>query len=223
MQNPEKTITAAVERLNRILPLAANQQALDDPLQRLHRAILHAYIDQGRTLSRDEMACYVDDLDEAVNTLKKNDLVVFNANEEPIGAYPFTMTERAHIVSVNGNTVHCMCALDALAVSSMFNIATEITSRCHVTDDPIIIQQHGLKIFNPSDDANIYFGINWDAASENSVCADSLCTEMIFLKNEFVAGCWLGDSQGQRQIFQLNDAINFAARFFVPLINEQVP
>lgn len=219
MRNSEKIITSSVERLNCILPLTANHRALDVPLQHLHRAMLHAYIDRGRSLTRDEMAQYVDDLDEAVNILKNNDLVVFNADEEPIGAYPFTMEERGHIVSVNGHTVYCMCALDALAVSPMFNIPTKITSRCHITNEPIIIQQHKLKLLSQTGLPNIYLGINWDAASENSCCADSLCTEMIFLANDFVADSWCGEAQEQRQIFQLNDAIDFAARFFLPLIN----
>lgn len=220
MQNSERNIISAVERLNRILPLAANQHALDASLQRLHRAILHAYIDQGRTLNRGEMAPYVDDLDQAVSTLKHADLVVFNDSGEPIGAYPFSMEERIHRVSVNGHTVHCMCALDALAVSPMFNMPTEITSQCHVTNDSITIQQQGLVMLNEADVSHIYFGINWSATSENSCCADSLCTEMIFLKNGFVADSWLAEIPDQRQIFPLNDAIEFAARFFVPLVNE---
>jgi len=220
MQSSKKFAASAVDRLNHILPLAANQHLLDIPLQRLHKAILYAYIDKGRTLNRAEMAQYVDDLDKAVDILEHNDLVVFDNEKEPIGAYPFTMEERVHMVSVNGHTVHCMCALDALAVSPMFNMNTEITSHCHVTNDPITIQQHGLTTLNQNDVSDTYFGINWDAASENNCCADSLCTEMIFLKNKLVAYNWLTEAPDHRQIFQLNDAIDFAARFFVPLVNE---
>lgn len=217
MQSSKIIITTAVDRLNRILPLAANQHSLDAPLQRLHKAILHAYIDKGRTLNREEMTEYVDDLDKAVNILKEKDLVVFNSDEEPIGAYPFTMKERAHQVSVNNHNVHCMCAFDALAVSPMYNMPVKITSHCHVTNSPIAIEQHGLDALNQTD---VYFGINWNAASANSCCADSLCTEMIFLKNGLVAENWLAEAPDQRQTFHLNDAIEFAARFFVPLLNE---
>ena len=220
MQDTENTITSAVERLNHILPLKARHDALDTQMQHLHRAILQAYVDLGRSLNRSEITRYADNIDEAVRILKHNDLVVFDENGEPTGAYPFTMEEREHIVDVNGHTVHCMCALDALAVSPMFNIPTKITSRSHVTNDPIIIKQQGLKISNQSEAGNTYFGINWSAASGDSCCADSLCTEMIFLKNKTVAENWLSEAPEKRQIFHLKDAIEFAARFFVPLIGE---
>lgn len=221
MHNTEKNIASAVERLNRILPLTARHRALDSPLQRLHTAILHAYIDHGRSLTRNEMAVYVDDIDEAVKILQRDDLVVFNDDGEPVGAYPFTMEQRDHLVTVNGHTLHCMCALDALAVAPMFDLPTRIRSRCHVTNDAITIHQTGCNAPKQKNTSPLYFGINWSAASVNSCCANSLCTEMIFLKNDSVANSWLGEAPEQRQVFPLHDAIEFAARFFVPLIREE--
>lgn len=220
MQNAENNIASAVERLNHILPLTARHRALSIPLQRLHIAILHSYIDLGRSLTRNEMALHVDDIDEAVKILQRDDLVVFNDDREPVGAYPFTMEEREHVVNINGQTVQCMCALDALAVASMFDLPTRITSRCHVTNGPVTIRQTGRNVSKQRNTSPLYFGINWSAASDKSCCADSLCTEMIFLKNDSVANSWLGEAPEQRQIFALNDAIDFAARFFVPLIHE---
>ena len=220
MQNAKKKIASAVERLNHILPLTARHRALSIPLQRLHIAILHSYIDLGRSLTRNEMALHVDDIDEAVKILQRDDLVVFNDDGEPVGAYPFTMEAREYVVSINGQIVQCMCALDALAVAPMFDLPTRITSRCHVTNEPVTIRQTGRNASNQSDTSPLYFGINWSAASHNQCCADSLCTEMIFLKNHTVAKNWLGEAPEQRQIFALNDAIDFAARFFVPLIHE---
>ena len=221
MKNTDNRINSAVERLNHILPLAARHQALDASLQNLHKAILHSYVDTGRSLNRKKIAQYVDNVDEAAKIFGQNDLVVFDDNGEPIGAYPFTMEKRDHTVTVNGHTVHCMCALDALAVSPMFNLPTRVTSRCFVTNEPIIIQQQKLKTLNQTDAGDTYFGINWNAASDNSYCADSLCKEMIFLKNKTVADKWLSENPEQRQTFQLGDAIDFAARFFTPLLGNQ--
>ena len=171
-------------------------------------------------LHRQEMAQYVANVDAALNALKQNHLIVCNNTNEPTGAYPFTLEERIHQVSANGHKVHCMCALDALAVSPMFSTTTTITSNCHLTKEPITITQHELEIQNQTDVSKVCFGINWNAASENTTCAESLCTEMIFLKNDFVAEEWVGADSEQRQLFQLQDAIEFAARFFVPLIKE---
>lgn len=219
MHNTE-TIAAAVERLNSILPLTARHRALDTPLRRLHKMILRSYMELGRTLSRSEMALHIDDIDNAVNILKRDDLVVFDEHGEPVGAYPFTMEERDHVINVNNHTLHCMCALDALAVSPMFNMPATINSRCHITTDPITIQQRDRDILNLGEAGDIHFGINWNAASNNSCCANSLCTEMIFLKTQTVATNWLDEAPEQRQIFCLSDAIDFAAQFFVPLIRE---
>lgn len=220
MQNADMKINSAVERLNRILPLAARHHALDTSLQDLHKTILHAYVHRGRTLNRNEMALLVDNIDAAVKILQHNDLVVFDASGEPIGAYPFSMSERDHRVTVNGHSVNCMCALDALAVSPMFNLPTTVSSICHVTHAPITLQlsESGSCIGHQAGD--VHFGINWDAASDNSCCADSLCTEMVFLKDATIANTWLSVAPDQRQIFTLHEAMGFAARFFVPLLHD---
>jgi hypothetical protein len=218
MHPSEQKVSTAVERLNHILPLAARQQALDSSLRQLHQAVLRAYVDVGRSLMREEMAQQVDDIEHAVHVLKDNDLVVFDHRGEPTGAYPFTMEAREHTVHVNGHSVHCMCALDALAVSPMFNLPTAIRSRCQVTQDVIELEQQGLVIDNEAGD--IFFAIDWSAASGDACCADSLCTEMIFLKGAVVAQQWLAAAEQQRQTFSLAEAVDFAARFFRPLLNE---
>lgn len=211
-------IEKAVDQLNKILPLKANQQSMSSKIQALHRDILYSYIDLGRSLSRGEIAQRVDNVDEAVKTLQQNDMVVFDDRGEPVGAYPFTMEKREHKISVNGHLVHSMCALDSLAVSPMYGMELEINSVCHVTGEPVVIRQKGLEILNVSDVQDVYFAINWNAASANSCCADSLCTEMIFLKGESVANNWLDEDTEHRQIFTLSEAVEFAAGFFMPLL-----
>jgi mercuric reductase len=108
-----------------------------------------------------------------------------------------------------------MCALDALAVSPMFNTPTVIDSQCRVTGEKIHIEQNGTDFSGATLDA--WFGINWGAASTDTVCAESLCMEMMFLANESVAREWLAESPETRDIFDLPAAIEFAAAFFVPL------
>ena len=211
-------VTSAIQRLNTILPLRENQQALNKPLRELHRAILCSYVEKGRSLNRTEMANFVDNIDEAIATFKQYDLLVFNDNDEPVGTYPFTMEPRVHRVNVNGHTVHCMCALDALAVSPMFHLPTQIHTRCHVSSRPISLQQNEMDI--TSDDQPLYFGINWNAASTKSCCANSLCTEMIFLAGDDTAKNWLLESSDKREIFTLQEAVAFATGFFVPLMHD---
>lgn len=184
----------------------------------LHRDILAAYVKIGRTLNRDEIAQRVDDVDEAVQILKQSDLVLFNDHGELIGAYPFTMEQGEYKLTVNGHEVHCMCALDALAVSPMFDVGLQIKSKCRVTDEVITVKQKRFDILNASEVEDVFFGINWNAASSSICCAETLCTEMIFLKGEAVAHNWCNEEPQNKQIFTLNEAIDFAARFFVPLV-----
>ncbi|MES0328191.1 MAG: organomercurial lyase, partial [Gammaproteobacteria bacterium] len=143
---------------------------------------------------------------------------VFDGRGEPIGAYPFTMEKRGHKVSVNGHLVHSMCALDSLAISPMYGVELEINSVCHMTGEPVVIMQKGLEILNADDVQDVYFSINWNAAFANSCCADSLCTEMIYLKGESVANHWFDEDKEHRQVFALDEAVEFAAGFFTPLL-----
>ena len=211
-------VKQAVDRLNKILPLAERQQKLSNELSNVHRLILKSYVEIGRTLNRDEIATHVENIDDAVNTLRSNDMVVFDSNDEPVGAYPFTMEERVHKIKVNGNTIHSMCALDALAISPMFNIATHIDSKCHVTGDSVSIDQLDQKVLNKDENKDLHFGLSWNSAA-NNCCATSLCTEMIFLKDQNIADTWLNEDAKNREVFSLDEAIDFATQFFKPLVS----
>jgi hypothetical protein len=140
---------------------------------------------------------------------------VLDSQGNPAGAYPFTSHAREHKVHINGVTVDCMCALDALAVSPMINTPTVIDSECRVTGDKIYIEQSDTTFTNGTLEA--WFGINWGAAAKDTVCAESLCLEMMFLANEAIASQWLAESPDTREIFDLQSAVAFAAAFFVPL------
>ena len=214
----EKTATA-LERLNRLLPLKERQDGCSQEVRALHRRILRSFVDRGRMLAREEMADYTGDPDAAIRTLQELDMVVFSADGMPVGAYPFTMEEREHAVRINGHRVHAMCALDALAVSPMFGMETQVSSRCRVTGHPVQIQQSGYRILNLQDTADVHFGIAWGAASSNSCIADSLCMEMIFLDSAETARQWHAENPDDRGIFTLQEAAEFGGRFFAPLLD----
>lgn len=211
-------VDKALNRLQHILPLKANQDKCDAQIKRLHREILQSFVSQGRILNADEMTQWVDNLPQAINILSKNDMLTCSKDGEPIGAYPFTMSTREHRVRVNGYELHAMCALDALAIAPMFNTSTDINSHCKVSGNAINIQMQGEGILNHNASADIHFGIAWGAADAASSCADSLCMEMIFLQNTETAEKWLADDALEREIFTLQDAVQFSSQFFVPLL-----
>lgn len=212
-------VDRALSRLQGILPLQARQAACSSEVRELHRQVLRSFVTRGRILDRNEMAQYVSDLEAALAVLKGSGLVVFSGSGEAVGAYPFTMEAREHKVRVGGHEVHAMCALDALAVSPMFAMPTQIASRCRATGDPIGIRQSGMAIENSAAAGDVHVGIAWAAAGASSCCADSLCLEMMFLRDGEIARQWLGGDAANREIFTLPEAVDFAARFFVPLVS----
>ena len=175
-------VSAALERLDSMLPLLSGLKSLNNNDASLYCKLLNSYVQQGRTLTRQEVADLVDNAEQSLNNIVDSKLIVLDADGNPAGAYPFTSQEREHKVHVNGVTAHCMCALDALAVSPMFNVPTVIDSQCRATGAPIHLQQNGTELSDGTLDA--WFGINWGAAKNDVVCAESLCMEMMFLANE---------------------------------------
>lgn len=208
-------VSAALKRLNSILPLESGLKSLSDDDASLYCKLLNSYAERGRTLTRDEVGDLVSDADQALNNVVASKLIVLDTDGNPAGAYPFTSEEREHKVHINGVTAHCMCALDALAVSPMFNTPTVIDSECRTSKEKIHIEQNGSEFTAGTLDA--WFGINWGAAKSDTVCAASLCMEMMFLANETVAREWLAESPDTREIFDLPSAVEFSAGFFVPL------
>ncbi len=211
----DNKVNTALQRLDAILPLQTGLQALSNEDAGLYCKLLNSYVEQGRTLTRDEVVGIVGNVELSLNNVVDSKLIVLDEEGNPAGAYPFTSQEREHKVKINGIIAHCMCALDALAVSPMFDLPTVIDSECRVTGATIHIEQDGTAFTAGSLDA--WFGINWGAAADDLVCAESLCLEMMFLANEEIASQWLAESPDTREIFDLPSAVSFAAAFFVPL------
>ena len=208
----------ALARLQGILPLKERQEECSEQIKTLHQHMLHSFVSRGRILTRKEMTQYVSNLEEAILSLRNSDMVIFSDNGDPLGAYPFTMEVREHIVQVNGHQVYAMCALDALAISPMFGVKTQISSQCRITGDAFRIQMSGKTIENLHEASNIHIGIAWGATDADTSCADSLCMEMMFLRDSKVTQQWLMDNSANREAFTLLEAVEFSSRFFVPLI-----
>lgn len=208
-------VNTALKRLDSILPLLSGLQSLNSDDAALYCKLLNSYVQQGRTLTRGEVAELVSNAEQALDNIAHSKLIVLDADGNPAGAYPFTSESREHKIHINEVNVYCMCALDALAVSPMFNTPTVIDSQCRVTRQPIHLEQNGTEFSGGTLDA--WFGIDWGAAACDRVCAESLCMEMMFLADATVAREWLAESAETREIFDLSSAVAFAAGFFVPL------
>ena len=212
-------LSTALDKLNSLLPLKARQSRLEPQLRDLHIAILRHFATAGGPLSRDEVVQQLgndDAADAALACLAAEDLVVLTPDRRHIaGAYPFTAEERVHAVLVNGHTVHAMCALDALAIAPMFETATRIDSRCHITDTPVEIHMQGTELLSAKP-GDVQVGIHWQGTS--GCAAQSLCLEMAYLADVETAQRWQQQDSDNTDLYELPDAVRFAAAYFRPLL-----
>lgn len=213
-------INKALEQLNCILPLVKNQNDLSPEDAHVHITILNSYAMQGREPSLSELAGLSNNISATLAKLQKLDLIVLNDDGQVRGAYPFTSEDRIHQVTIGQHTVHCMCALDSLAVSPMFQMPTHIRSKCVVSGVDIDIQQNVDRVLNADDNREVYFAIDWGAANGNVSCADSLCGYMDFIKGDALAKEWQAKSKDY-EAFKLDEAIEFASQFFSPLMRSR--
>ncbi len=208
----------ALDRLNGLLPLAGNQQRLPAALRELHRLILQGFAEHGHPPSREAMAEQLGDanLDEALQQLAADDLVVLSPDRREVtGAYPFTVEERVHTVSINGRQLHAMCALDALSVAPMFDAVTTVRSRCHVSGEPVEITMQGDRVTSSHPDRP-WVGIRWQGTS--GCAARSLCLEMVFLREEATGRAWQAQDSENISILDLPAAVRLGSAFFCPLL-----
>ena len=150
--------------------------------------------------------------------LGNDDLVVLNeAGTEIVGAYPMTLEATPHHLTVNGHPVNAMCALDALSVGPMYGADVEIDSRCHVSGDPIHVHQEDCGLLEVRPSTEVRVGVRWQ--NPTACAAHSMCMEMVFLKDERTAWEWQGGDTEHISIFTLDEAVEFGARFFRPLVS----
>jgi mercuric reductase len=129
-----------------------------------------------------------------------------------------TTENTPHRVVLGDHSVNAMCAVDALAISPMFGTEAWIESKCHVTGVPIRILQQGRKIVEASPSPGIRVGIRWQTF--NTCAAHTLCTEMVFLKDEATANRWRNTDPTSIELLTLPEAVELGTAFFLPLLEE---
>lgn len=212
-------VKQAVARLARILPLKKHLQELDKHTADIYSSVLTSFYHQGKAATVAELGKMHKHAAEQVARLAQLDMITLDAAGEIRGCYPFTMENRVHRILINGFQVHAMCALDALAPAAMFECRAEVDSECAVSAAPVHIELDNQTVLNTEQVAGLHFGINWMAADGCCSCSDSLCTEMLFLKDLDIARSWQNEDSVNRQIFDLPEAIEFSSGLFKPMMS----
>jgi mercuric reductase len=202
-------IEAGLNKLNTLLPLKARQDLLSPELKALHQKILRNFADKGLALDGADQ--------QQLEALNKNDLVVLDEKTKALtGAYPFSVEKKAHHIALDNAELYAMCAFDAISIAPVFGVSTKISSHCHVTKEPIEIEQDANGLISAKPSKDIYIGIKWQ--STGSHAAESLCMEMVFLKDKTTAEQWKGDNENI-DIYPLDAALEFGTRYFKPLLD----
>lgn len=211
MLNASK-INRAIERLERNLPLRHNQLRLPPNLRKLHQDILRHYLQHGTSPKVKVLSSAFD-----LRQLADANIIVLDETGEITGAYPFVNKARGFSVATHHGSVNAMCAFDALAISSMFDISTRIESRCRLSDVEIVIEQNDddIRVVEPQD--QVFAAINWGAAAGAASCSATLCFEMVFIVGEDRAKAWQREDS-DREVFSLGEAHAFISAVFVPLM-----
>lgn len=208
-------IDRALGRLEQNLPIRRSQAGLPPPLRSAHQRILRFFFERGRAPALVELE--IGDRD-AVGLLAAQHVVVVDGCGEITGAYPFAGESREFRVVSRFGAVNAMCAFDALAISSMFDEAVRVESRCRVSGRAIVIEQRGADIEPLEPAEEIFAAIEWNAAAGAASCSTTLCREMIFLAGERHARRWQAQSAATRELFRLDEAHAVISAVFVPLM-----
>ncbi len=210
----------AVSRLQKILPIKEMLDAMEINSATIYLAVVNGFYEKGRAPTITELEEGNASARQLIAELGKQDMLTLDDQGEVKGCYPFTMEKRVHRILINGFEIHAMCAMDALAPSSMFETSSVIESECAVTTEPVRIELSDQTIVNKNEVADVHFGMNWMAASSCCSCADSMYTEMLFLKDKETDEKWLNDDAENREIFTLAEAVEFATGFFKPMMQQ---
>ncbi len=160
----------------------------------VRRSLLRLYRERGRAPAVADLASLAGigeaDARKSLLRLRERDLVVLDAHGEVIeGAYPFTERDTGHRVTLDGQTVNAMCAVDALGVGDMCGCDIAIDSRCRSCSAPIRIttRDRGLALENVQPETVVvWLGLRY----EGGCAARSLCTVTSFFCTDDHLDAW---------------------------------
>lgn len=136
------TLTAAGIPASKLGP--ARRARLTDPERELYFWILRRFASSGRPTSseiRERAAQLQVEVENALATLAREDLVHRGSDGEITVAYPFSGPPTAHRVRFpDGHDAYAMCAIDALGIAPMLGEPIEIASRDPLTGEQITVE-----------------------------------------------------------------------------------
>lgn len=192
-----------------------------EPVERqVHQAILRGFASTGHPPSRDELAPLTDrtgrSTAEVLAALHEIDAIRLSPGGDIAVAYPFSAAPTRHRVRLdNGIEVHAMCAVDALGMSAMLGMDTEIDSADATTGNPVTITMTGGRTRWEPASAVVFIGI----AAGGGASAECCCDYLNFFTDHDSATAWAATHpEVPGQILTQTDAEELGRRLFQPLL-----
>jgi hypothetical protein len=184
--------------------------------------LLRLYVEQGGAPAIAELARHVGVSASTVRpmlaSLEARDLVVLDADGERIvGAYPWTDRATEHRVNLRDQTLHALCAIDALGAGAMCRSDIEISSRCRACGALVTIatcdRGRALAEVQP-ESAVVWSGIR----QADGCAAGSICTVIAFFCDDAHLAAWRAEHDPEAPGFRLSidEALQAGRAIFGP-------
>ena len=200
----------------------ARRSRLGDSERALYFWILRRFAEGGRP-PREDLGRKAEqfglELEPALATLRREDLVHLGDDGEITVAYPFSGVRTAHRVRFpNGQEAFAMCAIDALGIAPMLDQPIEITSRDPLGNEPFHanLSPDGTARWQP-ETAAVVAGVNDRHADSCSGC----CPVLNFFASTENAERWLNEyPQVRGEVITVEDAIAAGRAIFADVLTE---
>lgn len=200
----------------------SRHRRLADSERELYFWILHRFATSGRPGSaetREAAERLGLNVERALETFAREDLVHRDRKGEIAVAYPFSGRPTAHSVRFpTGHEAHAMCAIDALGIAPMFDQRIAVTSR-----DPLASHEIGARVA-PNGDAEWWPKSSVVVAGAMNGPGDSCqgcCPVLNFFASTSNAERWLDEHPHVRgQVITMQEAILAGQAVFGEVLKE---
>jgi hypothetical protein len=200
----------------------ARRSRLGDSERALYHWILRRFAEGGRP-PREDLGKEAEqlglELEAALATLRREDLVHLGDDGEITVAYPFSGVSTAHRVRFpNGQEAFAMCAIDALGIAAMLDQPIEITSRDALGNEPVHadLSPDGSASWQP-ETAAVVAGVNDRHADSCNRC----CPVLNFFASSENAERWLVEHpQVRGEVITIEEAIVAGRAIFADVLSE---
>jgi hypothetical protein len=201
----------------------ARWEGLDAGEDKALVATLGHFIRHGRAPSREAIADATgqspNEVRSALESLRMRDLVVLDQFGASIrAAYPFAAYSTGHRITLSGQAIDSLCAIDALGAGAMCGTESSIESKCAQCGVPIHIttSRGGLELeaVEPAS-AVVWYSLAFDGYVAQSCCPSTL----FFCSDDHLTAWCAGNSArttGDR--LEMDEALEIGIALFEPLL-----